>query len=191
MFAILSDSYARVRLYISSVSVKQIGKIAVNRNTHNIITKTHTHTPLKAVDFGFHTKRKDKPIMPVFRAEKVKDYTIMSNPHLRNRQLSLRAKGLLCQMLSLPPEWNFTLQGLAYINKEGLDAITTIIHELEQAGYITRNRIRDEKGLLREMEYTVYSSPRLNDSYDNNPIVENPTPDNPTLDFPTQGKPMQ
>ncbi len=75
---------------------KQTGKIAVNQNTHNIITKTHTHTPLKAVDFGFHTKRKDKPIMPVFRAEKVKDYTIMSNPHLRNRQLSLRAKGLLC-----------------------------------------------------------------------------------------------
>ena len=71
--------------------------------------------------------------MPVFRVEKVKDYTIMPNTHLRNRQLSLRAKGLLCQMLSLPPEWNFTLQGLAYINKEGLDAITTIIHELERA----------------------------------------------------------
>lgn len=156
--------------------------------------------------------------MPVFRVEKVKDYTIMpcriplghstlaavvkvkrawlwlvarGNTHLRNRQLFLRAKGLLCQMLSLPPEWNFTLQGLAYINKEGLDAITTIIHELERAGYITRNRIRDEKGLFREMEYTVYSSSKLNDSFGNNPITENPTPDNPALDFPTQGKPMQ
>ncbi|NBJ95095.1 hypothetical protein D5281_21675 [bacterium 1xD42-62] len=94
-------------------------------------------------------------------------------------------------MLSLPPEWNFTLQGLAYINKEGLDAITTIIHELEQAGYITRNRIRDEKGLLREMEYIVCSSPKLNNNYGNNPITENPTSDNPTLDFPTQGKPTQ
>ena len=94
-------------------------------------------------------------------------------------------------MLSLPPECNFTLQGLAYINKEGLDAITTIIHELEQAGYITRNRIRDEKEQLREMEYTVYSSPKLNDSYSNNPITDNPTPENPTLDFPTQGKPTQ
>ena len=82
-------------------------------------------------------------------------------------------------MLSLPSEWNFTLQGLAYINKEGLDAIITIIHELEQAGYITLNRIRDEKGLLREMEYTVYSSPKLNDSYGNNLI----------LDFPLQGLP--
>ena len=94
-------------------------------------------------------------------------------------------------MLSLPPECNFTLQGLAYINKEGLDAITTIIHELEQAGYITRNRIRDEKEQLREMEYTVYSSPKLNVSYGNNSIVENPTPENPTLDLPTQGKPTQ
>ncbi len=114
--------------------------------------------------------------MPVFRVEKVKDYTIMPcrNTHLRNRQLSLRAKGLLCQMLALPPEWNFTLQGLAYINKEGLDAITAIIHELEQAGYITRDRICDEKGLLREMEYTVYSSSKLNDSFGNNPITENP-----------------
>lgn len=80
---------------------------------------------------------------------------------------------------------------VSLFNKEGLDAITTIIHELEQAGYITRDRIRDEKELLREMEYTVYSSPKLNDSFGNNPITENPTPDNPTLDFPTQGKPMQ
>ena len=86
--------------------------------------------------------------MPVFRVKKVKDYTIMPNLHLCNRQLSLRAKGLLCQMLSMPPEWDFTLQGLAYINKEGLDAITTIIHELEQARYITRSRIRNEKGQL-------------------------------------------
>ena len=56
--------------------------------------------------------------MPVFRVEKVKDYTIMPNTHLRNRQLSLRAKGLLCQMLSLPPEWNFTLQGFLYQQRE-------------------------------------------------------------------------
>lgn len=84
----------------------------------------------------------------------------------------------------LSPEWNFTLQGLAYINKEGLDTITTVIHELEQAGYITHNRIRDEKGLLREMEYTVYSSPKPNGKCSNNPIVENPIPDNPTLEFP-------
>ena len=118
--------------------------------------------------------------MPVFRVKKVKDYTIMANLHLRNRQLSLRAKGLLCQMLSMPPEWNFTLQGLAYNNKEGLDAITTVIHELEQAGYISRTRVRNEKGQLREMEYTVYSSPMLNEDYSQKPVMEKPTPDNPT-----------
>ena len=89
--------------------------------------------------------------MPVFRVKKVKDYTIMPNLHLRNRQLSLRAKGLLCQMLSMPPEWNFTLQGLAYINKEGLDAITTVIHELEQAGYIISRFFLSCEGKGREM----------------------------------------
>lgn len=94
-------------------------------------------------------------------------------------------------MLSMPPEWNFTLQGLAYINKEGLDAITTVIHELEQAGYITRARVRNEKGQLREMEYTVYSSTKLNEDYSEKPVMEKPTPDNPTLEIPTQGKPTQ
>lgn len=62
-------------------------------------------------------QKKGQAIMPVFRVKKVKDYTIMPNLHLRNRQLSLRAKGLLCQMLSMPPEWNFTLQGLRISTK--------------------------------------------------------------------------
>lgn len=73
----------------------------------------------------------------------------------------------------------------AYINKEGLDAITTVIHELEQAGYITRARVRNEKGQLREMEYTVYSSPMLNEDYSEKSVMEKPTPDNPILDIPT------
>ncbi|MBD5542737.1 MAG: hypothetical protein HDR01_00475 [Lachnospiraceae bacterium] len=67
-----------------------------------------------------------------------------------------------------------------FINKEELDAITTVIHELEQAGYITRARVRNEKGQLRKMEYTVYSSPKLNDNYSENLVMEKPTPDNPT-----------
>lgn len=123
----------------------------------------------------------------IFRVKKDKDYTIMPNKHLRNRNLSLRAKGLLSQMLGVSPEWNFTLQGLSYINKEGLDAITTAIRELERAGYITRTRVRNEKGQLGEMEYTVYSSPELQEK----PIAENPTPENPTLDIPTLENPTQ
>ena len=74
--------------------------------------------------------------MAVFRVEKNSGYTVMSNHHLRNRALSLKAKGLLSQMLSLPEDWDYTLQGLARINRESIDAIRQAIRELEQAGYI-------------------------------------------------------
>ena len=87
--------------------------------------------------------------MAVFRVEKNSGYTVMSNHHLRNRALSLKAKGLLSQMLSLPEDWDYTLQGLARINRESIDAIRQAIRELEQAGYIQRSRERDEKGRLR------------------------------------------
>ena len=89
------------------------------------------------------------------------------------------------------PGMEFYFTRVSIINKEGLDAITTVIHELEQAGYITRARVRNEKGQLREMEYTVYSSPKLNEDYSEKPVMEKLTPDNPTLEIPTQGKPTQ
>ena len=78
--------------------------------------------------------------MAVFRVEKNSGYTVMSNHHLRNRALSLKAKGLLSQMLSLPEDWDYTLQGLARINRESIDAIRQAIRELEQTGYIQRSR---------------------------------------------------
>ena len=87
--------------------------------------------------------------MSVFRVEKNKGYTVMSNHHLRNHTLSLKAKGLLSQMLSLPEDWDYTLQGLAQINKESIDAIREAVRELERAGYIKRSRERDERGCLR------------------------------------------
>jgi len=77
--------------------------------------------------------------MAVFRVEKNKGYTVMSNHHLRDRDLSLKAKGLLSQMLSLPEDWDFTLAGLSRINRESIDAIRSAIRELEEAGYITRS----------------------------------------------------
>jgi len=79
--------------------------------------------------------------MAVFRVERIKDYTVMSNHHLRNKNLSLKAKGLLSQMLSLPDDWDYTLKGLAAINKESVDAIRTAIWELEDAGYVVRTRV--------------------------------------------------
>ena len=98
--------------------------------------------------------------MAVFRVERNKGYIVMSNQHLRNRELSLKAKGLLSQMLSLPEDWDYTLAGLSYINLESIDAIRTAIWELEKAGYITRRQGRDEKGKMTAIEYTIYEQPQ-------------------------------
>ena len=87
--------------------------------------------------------------MTVFHVAKNTNYTVMSNHHLRNRELSLKAKGLLSQMLSLSEKWDYTLQGLAYINREQIDAIRQAVHELEEAGYIVRTRERDSRVQLR------------------------------------------
>ena len=96
--------------------------------------------------------------MAVFRVERNKGYTVMSNHHLRNKELSLKAKGLLSQMLSLPEDWDYTLKGLSLINREKIDAIREAIKELERAGYIVRSRERDEKGRLRGADYVISSS---------------------------------
>lgn len=84
--------------------------------------------------------------MAVFRIERTRDYTVMSNHHLRNANLSLKAKGLLSMMLSLPEDWNYTTRGLAKICKEGVDAIGAALRELEGAGYIVRHQRRDKSG---------------------------------------------
>ena len=122
--------------------------------------------------------------MAVFRVEKNSGYTVMSNHHLRNRALSLKAKGLLSQMLSLPEDWDYTLQGLARINRESIDAIRQAIRELEQAGYIQRSRERDEKGRLRGADYVIFELPQPV------PASVSPTLENPTLENPTQENPM-
>ena len=114
--------------------------------------------------------------MAVFRVERNKGYTVMSNHHLRNKELSLKAKGLLSQMLSLPEDWDYTLKGLSLINREKIDAIREAIKELERAGYIVRSRERDEKGRLRGADYVIFEQPQP------------PTPDLPTLENPTLTK---
>ena len=94
--------------------------------------------------------------MAVFRVEKTKDFTIMSNHHLRNTELSLKAKGLLSLMLSLPEDWDYTTKGLAHICKDGVDSITTALKELERHGYLTRQRLRYDNGQLGDIEYTIH-----------------------------------
>lgn len=107
--------------------------------------------------------------MAIFRVERNKGYTVMSNHHLRNKELSLKAKGLLSQMLSLPEGWDYTLKGLSSINRESVDAIRTAVWELEKKGYIERRQGRDDKGKMTAVEYIIYEQPML----------ENPTSDNP------------
>ena len=121
--------------------------------------------------------------MAVFRVERNRGYTVMSNHHLRNRGLTLKAKGLLSQMLSLPDNWDYTLAGLSRINREKIDAIREAVRELEKAGYIVRSRERDEKGRLRGADYIIYEQPQP-------PVLDLPTLENPTLDNPTLEKPM-
>lgn len=126
--------------------------------------------------------------MAVFRVERNKGYTVMSNHHLRNKELSLKAKGLLSQMLSLPEDWDYTLKGLSLINRESIDAIRTAVWELEKAGYITRRQGRDEKGKMAAIEYTIYEQPQNTPELER-PILENPTTGNPVLENPTTDKP--
>ena len=97
--------------------------------------------------------------MAVFRVEKTKDFTVMSNHHLRNTELSLKAKGLLSLMLSLPEDWDYTTKGLAHICRDGVDSITTALKELERHGYLTRQRLRYENGQLGDIEYTIHEKP--------------------------------
>ena len=133
--------------------------------------------------------------MSVFRVEKNKGYTVMSNHHLRNHALSLKAKGLLSQMLSLPEDWDYTLKGLAQINRESIDAIREAVRELEQAGYITRSRERDARGCLRGTIYTIYEQPQTQPEPEKpaqavpalvQPTLEKPMLDSPALENPTQ-----
>ena len=132
--------------------------------------------------------------MAVFRVERNTGYTVMSNHHLRNKELSLKAKGLLSQMLSLPEDWDYTLAGLSHINREKIDAIREAVKELEKAGYIVRSRERDEKGRLRGADYVIYEQPQPREpeaatSGGQPPILDLPTLENPTLDNPMQEKP--
>lgn len=120
--------------------------------------------------------------MPVFRVERTRDYTVMSNYHLRDKRLTLKAKGLLSQMLSLPEDWDYTLSGLSHINRESKDAIRSAVNELEKAGYIHRRQTTDASGKFSTNEYVIHEHPDQPE-----PLLEKPSSDNPTTDNPPTG----
>ena len=129
--------------------------------------------------------------MAVFRIERTRDYTVMSNHHLRNEKLSLKAKGLLSMMLSLPDDWNYTTRGLAKICKEGVDAIGGALRELESAGYIVRHQLRDRYGRISDTEYVIYEQPQPKQPDMPQPDTASPGTENPYLDKPDTEMPAE
>lgn len=140
--------------------------------------------------------------MAVFRIDKTKNYTVMANYHLRDTSLSLKAKGLLSLMLSLPEGWDYTTKGLACICKDGVDSICSTVKELENAGYVQRRRLRNELGHLTEVEYTILEKPIRPASSENppkkgtepkreKPVLDYPVLDDSGLAFPEQAIPEQ
>ena len=129
--------------------------------------------------------------MAIIRVPKVTNYTVMSNHHLTDRDLSFKAKGLMSYMLSRPDDWDFTIAGLSRLNKDGRDAIGRIIQELESHGYLERIRRRQSKGTFSTMEYVLHEQPMPGNPALDNPVLENPGQDNPVLDNPAQEKPAQ
>ena len=129
--------------------------------------------------------------MAVFRIEKTRDYTVMSNHHLRDMSLSLKAKGLLSLMLSLPENWDYTMKGLSRICKDGIDSISGGIRELEEHGYLIRERVRGANGQLGSIEYTILEQPKEPTPAQEKPIRENPVQANLTLVTPVQEEPAQ
>ena len=129
--------------------------------------------------------------MAVFRIERTRDYTVMSNHHLRDKALSLKSKGLLSMMLSLPEDWNYTTRGLAKICKEGVDAIGGALRELESAGYIVRHQLRDRQGRISDTEYVIYEQPQPKAPDTPQPDTASPDTENPYLDSPDTEKPAE
>ncbi|SCP95408.1 helix-turn-helix domain-containing protein [Anaerobium acetethylicum] len=126
--------------------------------------------------------------MAVIRVKKIKNFTVMANQHLRNRNLSLKAKGLLSLMLSLPDDWDYSIRGLAAICKEGVDGIRTTLGELEKQGYLIREQKRNGNGQLAIAEYTILEIPGL--SGEEQLELEDPEREKHEQEQPEQEKPI-
>ena len=125
--------------------------------------------------------------MPVFRVEKNQNYTTMCNHHLRDQKLSLKGKGLLSMLLSLPDTWNYSVRGLSAIIPDGVDGVVTALKELERLGYLERYQLRAANGRLGKIEYVIYEMPKERAAEE--PCKELPCTENPDTVIPDTGKP--
>lgn len=119
--------------------------------------------------------------MAVIRVHKTKDYTVMSNAHFREKGMSLKAKGLLSMMMSLPDDWDYSVMGLTTLSKDGKDSVMSALNELEKFGYLSRSRVTDEHGRFAGYDYDIFEQPQ-----EEKPCAENPHTDNPNTENPPQ-----
>lgn len=128
--------------------------------------------------------------MSVMRVHKTANFTVMSNYHFRERKMSLKAKGLLSLMLSLPDDWDYSVAGLTTLSKDGKDGVMTALAELEKFGYLTRERVVNDRGQFDGIEYNIYERPQENPSAEK-PILEKPIEANPIAEKATQSNTNQ
>ena len=123
--------------------------------------------------------------MPIYRTEKIKDYVVMSNVFLQRKDLSIKAKGLLAYMLSLPDDWKFTIGGLTSQLKECKSSVAAMLNELEHNGYLQRHYTRAADGKIAEAVYEIFEQPALSYPTLDNPTLEKPQVDNPQTVLPS------
>ena len=130
--------------------------------------------------------------MSTFRVNKNVNYTVMSNHHLQDKRLSLKAKGLLSYMLSLPDDWDYSLKGLTTGCRDGIDSVRSTVRELEARGYLRRSKVRDARGRIVDYNYEVFELPQKESAEDVPvPASDSPSSENPTSGFPTLENPIQ
>lgn len=127
--------------------------------------------------------------MAVVRSKKNKNYTKMSNYHLKDKNLSLKAKGLLSIMLSLPDKWEYSIAGLEVLSNDGKHTTNSAIKELEKHGYLLRKIERNDKGVIVGNSYTIVENP-LNNPFTDYPLTDNPVTEKPLTDNPPTEKPL-
>ena len=129
--------------------------------------------------------------MGVFRVNKNRNYTVMSNVHLRDKALPLKAKGLLSLMLSLPEDWDYSMRGLAKLSADGMDSTRAAVKALERSGYVVRRQLYDSRGRFSNNEYTVFEIPQRSSPSSDLPLTGKPSTEKPPSDAPSSGKPSQ
>lgn len=122
--------------------------------------------------------------MSIFRVNKTKNYTVLSNHHFKEKDMSLKAKGLLSLMLSLPDDWNYSIAGLVSLSKDGKDSVMAALAELEKFRYLNRVRTTNSKGQFSGVEYNIYEEPQPE-----NPVAEKQNSDNQNAEKSNSGKP--